>query len=113
MGVVLYLGCNMSMQVPCCKLASRRESANIVQRTSLPMPDLREMGSECLLLGVTPELGQALKLGPALVFNVIRAIGNYGELYERTMGGATPMALPRGPNNLWTNGGLIYALPMR
>jgi len=65
------------------------------------------------LLGVTPELGQALKLDPAWAYNVIRAIGNYGELYERTMGEATPVALPRGPNNLWTNGGLMYALPMR
>jgi len=65
------------------------------------------------LLGVTPELGQALKLDPAWAYNVIRAIGNYGELYERTMGENTPVALPRGPNNLWTNGGLMYALPMR
>ena len=65
------------------------------------------------LLGVTPELGQALRLEPAWAYNVIRAIGNYGELYERTMGEATPVALPRGPNNLWTNGGLLYALPMR
>ena len=65
------------------------------------------------LLGVTPELGQALKLEPAWAFNVIRAIGNYGELYERTMGERTAVALPRGPNNLWTNGGLLYALPMR
>ena len=65
------------------------------------------------LLGVTPELGQAVKLDPAWAYNVIRAIGNHGELYERTMGEATPVALPRGPNNLWTNGGLMYALPMR
>ncbi len=65
------------------------------------------------LLGVTPELGQSLKLDPLWAYNVIRAIGNYGELYERTMGENTPVALPRGPNNLWTNGGLMYALPMR
>ena len=65
------------------------------------------------LLGVTPELGQAVKLDPLWAYNVIRAIGNYGELYERTMGENTPVALPRGPNNLWTNGGLMYALPMR
>jgi len=65
------------------------------------------------LLGVTPELGQALRLDPLWAYNVIRAIGNYGELYERTMGENTPVALPRGPNNLWLNGGLIYALPMR
>ncbi|BDG74706.1 amino acid ABC transporter substrate-binding protein [Roseomonas fluvialis] len=65
------------------------------------------------LLGVTPELGQSLKLDPAWAYNAIRAIGNYGELYERTMGEATPVALPRGPNRLHTNGGLLYALPMR
>jgi general L-amino acid transport system substrate-binding protein len=65
------------------------------------------------LLGVTPELGQSLRLDPAWAYNVIRAIGNYGELYERTMGENTPVALPRGPNNLWNNGGLMYALPMR
>ena len=65
------------------------------------------------LLGATPELGQSLKLDPAWAYNAIRTIGNYGELYERTMGERTPVALPRGPNNLWTNGGLMYALPMR
>ncbi|WP_424810935.1 amino acid ABC transporter substrate-binding protein [Roseococcus sp. YIM B11640] len=65
------------------------------------------------LLGATPELGQSLKLDPAWAYNAIRAIGNYGELYERTMGERTPVGLPRGPNNLWTNGGLMYALPMR
>ena len=65
------------------------------------------------LLGVTPELGQAIKLDPLWVYNVVRAIGNYGEIYERNMGENTPVALPRGPNNLWTNGGLMYPLPMR
>ena len=65
------------------------------------------------LLGVTPELGQSLKLDAAWAYNAIRAIGNYGELYERTMGENTPVALPRGPNNLHTNGGILYALPMR
>ncbi len=65
------------------------------------------------LLGVTPELGQSLQLDPAWAYNAIRAVGNYGEIYERTMGPNTPVSLPRGPNNLWNNGGLLYALPMR
>ena len=81
-------------------------NAEQMRRTSIN-PNTRR------LLGATPELGQALKLDPAWAYNVIRAIGNYGELYERTMGESTPVALPRGPNNLWTNGGLMYALPMR
>lgn len=83
-----------------------RANAEEMRRTSTN-PNTRR------LLGVTPELGQALKLDPLWAYNVIRAIGNYGELYERTMGENTPVALPRGPNNLWTNGGLLYALPMR
>jgi general L-amino acid transport system substrate-binding protein len=66
------------------------------------------------LLGVTPELGEALKLDRSWAYNVIRAIGNYGELYNRTMGPDTPVGLARGPNELWTTpGGLLYALPMR
>lgn len=77
------------------------------QRRTSTSPNTRR------LLGVTPELGQSLKLDAAWAYNAIRAIGNYGELYERTMGETTPVALPRDPNNLHTNGGLLYALPMR
>ena len=62
---------------------------------------------------MTPELGQSIKLDPAWAYNVIRTMGNYGEIYERTMGPNTPVGLPRGPNRVWTDGGLLYALPMR
>ncbi len=65
------------------------------------------------LLGVTPELGEALKLDRAWAYNLVRAMGNYGEIYNRSFGPTTSIDLPRGPNNLWTQGGLIYALPMR
>ena len=65
------------------------------------------------LLGVTPELGQSLKVDPLWVYNIVRALGNYGEMYDRHFGPQTSVNLPRGPNQLWTNGGLIYALPMR
>jgi len=83
-----------------------RANAEEQRRTSVN-PNTRR------LLGATPELGQSLKLDAAWAYNAIRAVGNYGEIYERTMGEATSVALPRGPNNLHTNGGLIYALPMR
>ena len=65
------------------------------------------------LLGVTPELGEALKLDLNWAFNVVKTVGNYGEIYNRTMGPDTPVGLERGPNELWTRGGLLYALPMR
>jgi general L-amino acid transport system substrate-binding protein len=65
------------------------------------------------LLGVTPELGEALKLDRSWAFNVVKTMGNYGEQYDRHFGPKTPVDLPRGPNKLWTQGGLMYALPMR
>jgi len=65
------------------------------------------------LLGVTPELGEALKLDRNWAYNVVRAVGNFGEVYDRSFGPSTIIDLARGPNNLWTKGGLVYALPMR
>jgi general L-amino acid transport system substrate-binding protein len=44
---------------------------------------------------------------------VIEATGNYGEIFERGLGAGSAMRLSRGPNALWTQGGLIYALPIR
>jgi general L-amino acid transport system substrate-binding protein len=45
--------------------------------------------------------------------NVIRLIGNYGEVFERNIGTETPLAIERGVNELWTRGGLLYAPPLR
>jgi general L-amino acid transport system substrate-binding protein len=44
---------------------------------------------------------------------VIAAVGNYGEVYERTVGAGSPLSLPRGLNALWTNGGLMRPLPVQ
>ncbi len=76
-------------------------------RKSSPNPNTRR------LLGVTPELGEALKLDRNWAYNAVKAMGNYGEIYDRSFGPDTSIDLPRGPNKLWTQGGLIYALPMR
>ncbi len=67
------------------------------------------------MLGTEGEFGQAdLGLKPGFAVDVIRAVGNYGEVYDRYMGpdGAS-FTLPRGLNNLWSNGGVIYAPPIR
>ena len=40
-------------------------------------------------------------------------MGNYGEVYETHVGEATPIGIPRGINNLWTEGGVMYAPPIR
>ena len=63
------------------------------------------------LLGAEGDLG--LRLEPDWVVNVISAVGNYGEIYERNLGPGTPFDLDRGPNSLWTEGGLLYAPPYR
>jgi general L-amino acid transport system substrate-binding protein len=65
------------------------------------------------LLGVTPGFGKALGLPEDWAFQVIRQVGNYGESFERNLGSDSPIRLDRGLNNLWTRGGLMYALPLR
>ncbi|WP_431271523.1 amino acid ABC transporter substrate-binding protein [Dankookia sp. P2] len=83
-----------------------RANAEEMRKTSVN-PNTRR------LLGVTPELGEALKLDRNWAYNAVRAMGNYGEIYDRSFGPDTQIDLARGPNKLWTQGGLIYALPMR
>jgi general L-amino acid transport system substrate-binding protein len=65
------------------------------------------------LLGVTPGNGQALGLAETWAYDVIRTVGNYGEMFDRNVGAKSAIGLPRGLNNLWTAGGLIYAPPLR
>lgn len=65
------------------------------------------------LLGVTGELGQALGLNNDFCYQVIKQVGNYGEMYDRHLGPDTPIKLARGVNAQWVDGGLIYAPPFR
>lgn len=54
-----------------------------------------------------------LGLEPGWAANVIRSVGNYGEIFNRNIGPDTPLGLARGINDLWTNGGLLYSPPFR
>jgi general L-amino acid transport system substrate-binding protein len=65
------------------------------------------------LLGTTGGFGERLGLDNAWALRAIRAVGNYGEVFERNVGQASPLKLRRGMNGLWTAGGLMYALPFR
>ena len=65
------------------------------------------------LLGTQKGWGQFLSLDDAWAANVIAAVGNYGEVFNRDLGPASVMHLQRGANNLWTNGGLMVGAPMR
>ena len=64
-------------------------------------------------LGVSPGFGKALGLDEKWAYNIIKQVGNYGEVFDRNVGPKTPLKLERGLNDLWTRGGLMYALPFR
>ena len=61
-------------------------------------------------LGTTGDIGKKLGLSNDWAVNVIAAIGNYGECFERNL---APIGLPRGINKLWNDGGLLYPMPFR
>ncbi len=82
-------------------------SQNLSQFQTSPDPVVKR------LLGKEGDLGQSLGLSPDFVAKAIRHVGNYGEIYERSLGSKTPLNLPRGLNNLWNKGGLMYAPPFR
>ncbi|MEJ0069715.1 MAG: amino acid ABC transporter substrate-binding protein [Pseudomonadota bacterium] len=65
------------------------------------------------LLGVTEGNGKSLGIDEKWAYNVIKQVGNYGESFERNVGKASTLKLERGINDLWTRGGLMYALPLR
>lgn len=64
------------------------------------------------LLGVEGELGASLGIPNDWMVQVIKQVGNYGEVYNRWLGPAG-LNIPRGPNELWTNGGLLYPMAIR
>lgn len=64
-------------------------------------------------LGVVPGNGKALGLEENFAYNIVKQVGNYGEVFERNVGAKTPLALERGLNALWTNGGLMYSFPFK
>jgi general L-amino acid transport system substrate-binding protein len=61
----------------------------------------------------TEDLGKHLGLDKEWLARSIKAVGNYGEMFERNVGPKTSINLPRGRNNLWSKGGLMYAAPLR
>lgn len=65
------------------------------------------------LLGNAGDHGPLMGLDRRWAYNAIRAVGNYGEIFERNLGRGSAIGLPRGVNDLWTRGGLMYAMPIR
>lgn len=64
-------------------------------------------------LGVTPGMGKSLGLDDKWAYNIIKQVGNYGQVYDRNVGPDTALGISRTLNALWTEGGLMYASPIR
>ena len=64
-------------------------------------------------LGVTPGNGAALGIPEDFAYQIIKQVGNYGEVFERNVGVNTPLGIERGLNALWTDGGLMYYPPFK
>ncbi len=79
-------------------------AANVQQRASDTNPEVQRM------LGRSGDLGRMLGVDNAFMVNIIRTLGNYGEIFTRNL---EPIGIQRGPNALWTQGGLQYAPPFR
>jgi len=80
-------------------------AANVQQRATDQNPEVQRM------LGRTGDLGRMLGVDNAFLVNIIRGIGNYGEIFARNL---EPIGIQRGPNALWTTpGGLQYSPPFR
>ena len=82
-------------------------SRNVDRMLTSDDPAIRRM------LGVTPGIGHALRADDTWVYNIIKQVGNYGESYDRNLGKASPLGIPRSLNALWTKGGILYARPIR
>jgi len=65
------------------------------------------------LFGRTGSLGPDAGLSPDWAVRAIQSVGNYGEIFNRHLGAGSRFAMPRGANDLWIRGGLIYGMPIR
>jgi general L-amino acid transport system substrate-binding protein len=82
-------------------------SANVDAQRASSDPAVRRF------LGLEANLGQALGLPRDWAYQVVKNVGNYGEIFERTLGMKSDLKLARGLNNTWTKGGLMYSMPFR
>ena len=81
--------------------------ANVDEKLKSENPDIRR------LLGVEGDFGKNLGLTNDWAYRMIKAVGNYGESFERNVGMGSPLKIARGLNALWNKGGLQYAPPIR
>ena len=80
---------------------------NVDDQKNSTNPEIRR------LLGLEGQFGEGMGLTNDWAYRIIKAVGNYGEVFERNVGQGSPLKIARGLNALWTKGGLQYGLPVR
>jgi general L-amino acid transport system substrate-binding protein len=80
---------------------------NIDEMAKSDKPELKRA------FGTDGNLGEQLGLTKDWVIRIVKAVGNYGEVFDRNVGGGSKLGIARGLNQLWTKGGIQYAPPIR
>ncbi|GGC71236.1 amino acid ABC transporter substrate-binding protein [Chelatococcus reniformis] len=80
---------------------------NVDEMTKSESPEIRR------LLGVESKFGEGIGLGNDWVVRIIKAVGNYGEIFDRNLGDGSRLKIKRGMNALWSKGGVQYSPPIR
>jgi general L-amino acid transport system substrate-binding protein len=81
--------------------------ANVEDQLKSANPEVKRF------LGVEGDFGKGLGLSKAWAYQIVRAVGNYGEVFDRNVGANSSLKIKRGLNNLWSKGGIQYAPPIR
>jgi general L-amino acid transport system substrate-binding protein len=82
-------------------------SKNVDEKLKSDNPEVKR------LLGTEGDFGKQLGLSNAWAYQIIKTVGNYGEIFDRNVGEGSKLKIKRGLNALWSKGGLQYAPPIR
>jgi general L-amino acid transport system substrate-binding protein len=82
-------------------------SKNVTEQMNSVNPDIKR------LLGTEGNFGEQLGLSKDWAVNIIKQVGNYGEIFDKNVGEGSPLKIARGLNRLWNKGGIQYAPPVR
>jgi len=81
--------------------------ANIDEKKTSDNPEIKRF------VGVEGDFGTGIGLTNDWAYNIVKNVGNYGEIFDANVGPSTPLGIARGLNNLWSKGGIQYAPPIR
>jgi general L-amino acid transport system substrate-binding protein len=82
-------------------------SKNVDEKAKSESPDIRR------LLGFEGNFGETMGLDHEWAYDVVKLVGNYGEVFDRNLGEGSRLKIKRGMNALWSKGGLLYAPPIQ